>query len=858
MNSELLELRAKAFDYLFDAVVVIDSQGIIIDWNKGSEDLYGYTKAEIIGKHVSILHVPEDIDRITDEVISAVTKSGKWTGEVRMQHKTGRTGWVESMCMPLFDDDNQVIGTLGINRNITERKQAELRDKSRAHVLELITRGEPLPVILEAIARIVEQENPAMLCSILILDDAGKHLLKGTASSLPDFYTEAIHGLEIGMGVGSCGTAAFINERVIVDDIQTHPYWAPFKELARKAKLGACWSEPIRSTIGGVLGTFAIYHHDVNYPTEYDLAVIEQTARLASIAIEKKQTEEALWKSNALFSQSEAMGNMGHWTWDLVEDKLISCSDQFARIYDMTVPEALDYFISSDAVTSLIHPDDKKHFKQIVNFKGKQYKGLDTEYRLMTLAGNTRHIYERSELVLDSDGAPSQSFGTVQDITDFKKIESKLSYQASYDALTGLFNRSEFEQHTNNLLATTQKTKAEHAMCFLDLDQFKVINDTCGHFAGDELLRQLGMLLRNSVRQQDTVARLGGDEFGVLMEHCTLDQAHRGAGAILDAIKEYQFSWEGKTFRVGVSIGLIAITETSGNYTDMFKQADAACYMAKELGRNRIHVYHPDDVELAVRQGEMQWVGRINQALDENRFYLYAQPIVSLDNDNLRHYELLVRMLGEQDEIIPPGAFLPAAERYNLIERIDTWVVEHAISLMNSHPALVEQVNFISINLSGQSLTNAQFMPMVIDLIAESNVDASKICFEITETAAISNLLAASTFIAALKDLGCRFALDDFGSGLSSFGYLKNLPVDYLKIDGMFVKDMVDDPIDKAMVKSINDIGHVMGMKTIAEFVENDAIMEQLKEVGVDYVQGYGIGKPVPFHDVISRFEDHF
>ena len=397
--------------------------------------------------------------------------------------------------------------------------------------------------------------------------------------------------------------------------------------------------------MGKVLGIFAIYHKNVNYAPESDLAVIEQSARLASIAIEKKQAEEALWKSNTLFSQSEAMGNMGHWTWDLVEDKLISCSDQFARIHGMTVPEALDYFISSDALIDLTHPDDKERFRQTANFHGKQKKGLDIEYRLMTLSGDTRYIYERSELVLDHDGTPSQSFGTVQDITDFKKIESKLSYQASYDALTGLFNRAEFEQHTNSLLSTIQTDRAEHAMCFLDLDQFKIINDTCGHFAGDELLRQLGMLLLNSVRQQDTVARLGGDEFGVLMQHCTLDQAHRGAGVILDAIKEYQFSWEGNTFRVGVSIGLIAITETSGNYTDMFKQADAACYMAKELGRNRIHVYHPDDVELAARQGEMQWVGRIHLALDENRFCLYAQPIVSLDNDDLMHYELLVRML---------------------------------------------------------------------------------------------------------------------------------------------------------------------------------------------------------------------
>lgn len=444
----------------------------------------------------------------------------------------------------------------------------------------------------------------------------------------------------------------------------------------------------------------------------------------------------------------------------------------------------------------------------------------------------------------------------LSDISERKLMHEKLSYEASHDSLTGLISRYEFENRVTRLLSSVSNDPVGHAMCFLDLDQFKVINDTCGHAAGDELLRQLGRLLDNTVRKRDTLARLGGDEFGVLMEHCTLEQAHRTANNILETIMDHQFFWDGKTFRVGVSIGLVEITEAAGNFTNLFQQADAACYLAKDLGRNRIHAYHPDDTELAARHGEMQWVGRIQQALDEDRFCLYAQPIVSLDSDDVKHYEVLVRMLGEQDEIIPPGAFLPAAERYNLIEGIDTWVVEHVISLMTSHSDFVEIVTFISINLSGQSVSSAQFMLMVIALITESKIDASKICFEVTETAAISNLTAANTFIATLKDLGCRFALDDFGSGLSSFGYLKNLPVDYLKIDGMFVKDMVEDPIDKAMVKSINDIGHVMGMQTIAEFVENDAIMERLKAIGIDYAQGYGIGKPEPFSDVISQFEN--
>jgi diguanylate cyclase (GGDEF)-like protein len=389
----------------------------------------------------------------------------------------------------------------------------------------------------------------------------------------------------------------------------------------------------------------------------------------------------------------------------------------------------------------------------------------------------------------------------------------------------------------------------------MDLDQFKVVNDTCGHIAGDELLRQLSAVLQDAVRANDTLARLGGDEFGILMEQCSLQQAHRTATQIQRNIQEFQFSWEGETFQIGVSIGLVAIDETTASVTELLKHADAACYIAKDMGRNQIQVYNPDDTILERRHGEMQWVARINQALEKNRFTLYAQAIEPLGSSADMHYELLLRMIEEDGEVIPPAKFLPAAERYDLMHKLDVWVVGEALSLMSSNPDFINQVNFISINLSGQSLTHSKFLNSVIKRIEQLDFEPGKICFEITETAAISNLRAATDFINRLKNLGCHFALDDFGSGLSSFGYLKNLPVDYLKIDGVFVKDVAEDPIDHAMVKSINDIGHVMGMKTIAEFVENDAIRCMLRDLRVDYAQGYDIGRPMPFEDVLELEE---
>ncbi len=455
--------------------------------------------------------------------------------------------------------------------------------------------------------------------------------------------------------------------------------------------------------------------------------------------------------------------------------------------------------------------------------------------------------------VKDAAGDICHYIGMGEDITNEYELNDQLSFQASHDSLTGFINRFEFERRCERILSTFDQDDEEHSLCIMNLDRFKIVNDTCGHAAGDELLRQLSKILQHEVRKRDTLARLGGDEFGILMEHCSLDHAHRVATSIRNAVNDYQFIWENKNFKVGISIGLVTINSETHTLSNLLKEADTACYMSKENGRNRIHVYHAEDSEIAQHQGEMQWVARLYKAEKERRFCLYAQPIVPLDSSNDIHYELLIRMTGEDGKLIPPGAFLPAAERYNLITNIDNWVIDHTFNLLSENQEFLEQINYVSINISGHSLASLEFQRYVINKFMYLNIKPEKICFEITETAIISNLNIAKLFIKKMKAIGCQFALDDFGSGLSSFGYLKILDVDYLKIDGMFVKDIVDDPIDHAMIKSINEIGHVMGMKTIAEFVENDEIKGMLREIGVDYAQGYGIGKPMPFTDLINR-----
>jgi diguanylate cyclase (GGDEF)-like protein len=428
-----------------------------------------------------------------------------------------------------------------------------------------------------------------------------------------------------------------------------------------------------------------------------------------------------------------------------------------------------------------------------------------------------------------------------------KYAEEKINYQAAHDSLTGLISRREFESRLMNVLALSDSS-SEHALCYLDLDQFKVINDDCGHLAGDELLHQLAILLQSKVRKRDTLARLGGDEFGLLMEHCSIEEAMRVAESLRLAVEEFRFVWEKKNFSLGVSIGLVPIISGKSDVKGILGAADAACYAAKDAGRNRIHIYNPEDVDLAQRRGEMKWVTKIKDAIDEDRMRLYVQPIVPLldkgKQKNFRHYECLIRMIDEDGKVVPPGAFLPAAERYDLSVRIDQWVFDAAYAWLEERPGKSKGLTSCSVNLSGHSLGNDEFLKYIVEKLEKGTVLPSSICFEITETVAISKLSNATRFMEVLKGIGCYFALDDFGSGVSSFGYLKNLDVDFLKIDGMFIRDMVNDPIDLEMVRSINEIGHVMGKKTIAEFVENKETLACLKKLGVDYAQGFHVGKP--------------
>jgi diguanylate cyclase (GGDEF)-like protein/PAS domain S-box-containing protein len=449
---------------------------------------------------------------------------------------------------------------------------------------------------------------------------------------------------------------------------------------------------------------------------------------------------------------------------------------------------------------------------------------------------------------IHEEGRVTGAVMVFRNVAEARAVARKMDYLATHDALTGLFNRREFENRLEQSLLAARRNDTEHALCYLDLDQFKVVNDTCGHEAGDELLRQLASLLHGRIRQHDMLARLGGDEFGMLLDSCPISKALTIADQVRALVEDYRFAWGDKTFAVGVSIGLVAITAETESQSWALSAADTACYMAKDSGRNRVHVHQLHDDELNQRRSEMQWVARLNEALDQGQFVLRYQPIVAVKapDEAPEAIEILVAMQDEQGLDIPPGAFIPAAERYSLMSAIDRWVVGSVFAWLRDNRHRLDNLKRCFINLSGQSVGQEKFLDFLLAELDKGGFPTEKLCFEITETAAVANLSRAVTFIKALKSYGCRFALDDFGSGMSSFAYLKNLPLDYLKIDGNFVRDMVVDPIDRAMVQAIHQVGHVMNIGTIAEFVEQRAILDELGAIGVDYAQGYAIARPQP------------
>ncbi len=791
-----------------DTVIISRSDdGLISYVNPAFIKTFGYSAEEVLGKTVLELNFwrnPENRPSLIKEIERNGTVS---ENEIEYRAKGGHAIPM-SMSFSIIEMDGEKF-VVSIGRDITERKQAE----------DALRKSEFILTEAQRLANIGSWEWDVEEGVITWSDELFR--IMGIDPQSITLHYDSVFDYVHPEDVAAIKDA-------LADTVERHDIFYMEYRIIRP-------SGEIRTVHGQA---------EVNVG-EHD--VVRRIMGTVQDITERKQVEVALRSSEerfrALYDNNPIM------LYAVDEYGVIVSVNQFALDQ---LGYSKDELVSKPAVSITFDEDRtaaEEYLRQCFETPGST---RNWELRKTCQNGSVIYMRETARVVNDIDGRPVALI-VCEDITETRRLAEKITYQATHDALTGLVNRREFERHLKQLFDSIGRDQSEHAMCYIDLDQFKVVNDTCGHAAGDEMLRQISAVLRQGIRKRDTVARLGGDEFGVLMEHCTVDQAHRAVSSMQEAVQNFQFNWEDRVFRVGVSIGLVEITSETPTIQELLRRADAACYMAKDLGRNRVHVYCPEDIELARRHGEMQWVTRVQRALDEDRFCLFAQAIMPVEGCDHIHYELLIRLDEGDGQLIPPGAFLPAAERYSVITQLDTWVVTKALDVLISNPGFLTQISCISINLSGQSLSNLEFLDFIVTELDKSGIAGAKICFEITETAAIANLSTATTFIATLKEYGCRFALDDFGSGLSSFAYLKTLPVDYLKIDGAFVKDIVDDPIHRAMVKSINEIGHVMGMKTIAEFVENDEIMDVLRVIGVDYAQGYGIGRPQSFEALVKH-----
>jgi diguanylate cyclase (GGDEF)-like protein len=477
--------------------------------------------------------------------------------------------------------------------------------------------------------------------------------------------------------------------------------------------------------------------------------------------------------------------------------------------------------------------------------------GLDIELKVGT---GKLSVDGNASPLMDSQGELIGSMLVLRDVSLEQELTNQLVYQASHDSLTGLMSRAEFENRVKETLELSRQHDRQNALCYIDLDQFKLINDTCGHGAGDELLKRLAGVLQIQIREEDLVARLGGDEFGILLHGCNESQARNMAERVREALHDMHFKWEDKFFDVSGSIGLVMINRMSGSLAELMSAADLACYAAKDSGRDMVHVYHVDDAEIAEKFRQMQWLPRIREALNNNEFELAIQSVTSLKEGISPRiiYEFLLRWPQDDGSLISPALFIPSAERYDLMRDIDGWVIENALAAVTQLKTELQYPanQMFTINLSGQSVCDPALADFIISMLRRFGIDPLTICFEVTETVAIANFSIAIDFINRLRGLGCRFALDDFGSGLSSFSYLKRLPLDFLKIDGLFVRDMLDDPVDLAMVRTICDVAKVLKLQTIAEWVEDEATLDSLKSIGIDYAQGFHISRPT----MVSEF----
>lgn len=719
------------------------------------------------------------------------------------------------------------------HENITQRRQSEDREVHRNHVLQMLSDKEPLTAVLTAIARDVEASNPACLCSILLLEDNGSRLRIGSAPGLPDFYNEAIDGLVIGPGVGSCGTAAYTGQRIIVEDIATHPWWQPFRDLTQRAGLGACWSQPILSSSGKVLGTFAIYHRHVSAPTMADLQSIDFEAQLAALAIEKTASDAKLQLAASVFSHARE----GIMITDL-EGNIVEVNATFSRITGYSRDEVIGH---SDSILKSDH-----HTQDFYQSITESLADKDHWYGEVWSRRKSGEIYPQMvtiSAVRDRESRTINFVSLFTDITLMKEHQRQLEHIAHYDLLTGLPNRVLLADRLAQAILQSRRRERPIGVVFLDLDGFKAVNDTHGHVVGDHLLVTVAQRIKCALRESDTLARIGGDEFvAVLVD---LEHPHD-----LEPLLERMLKAAAAPVRIGdamlqvsASMGLTVYPQDEAEPELLLRHADQAMYLAKQTGKNRYHLF--DVVQDAAVKSQREGLEQIRQALLSNQFVLHYQPKVNMNSGRVIGAEALIRWQHPERGLLAPRLFLPVIEDHPLSADIGTWVIETALMQMAQWHAQGLDMP-VSVNVAARMLQGQGFVTELSQVLKRyPEVQPSWLEFEVLETSALEDITQVHRIMHASQALGVRFALDDFGTGYSSLAYLKHLPADTLKIDRSFVQGMLADPNDLAIVEGIIGLAHAFHRNLIAEGVETSAHGERLLALGCETAQGYGIARPM-------------
>ena len=953
----------------------INPDGLYTYCSPESEQILGFLPEDLVGKkHYYDLHPSKGRASFKkNSLVKIKNKEPFHSFQNQIVSKSGETLWVSTSGQAITDEQGNLLAYQGGDTDISKRKRSESREKLRTKALELMATGEPLSSILEAVVLNLEKENPAMLCSILLLTEDGQHLIKGAAPSLPNFYNEAIDCLEIGEGVGSCGTAAYTGERVIAEDLQTHPYWAVYKELTHKAKLGSCWSEPIIDSKKNVLGTFAIYHHQAQTPKSSDIQLIEQTASLASIAIEKEKTNQALDLSNKRWQF--ALEGAGGAVWEFnLKTQVNMVSNSMLSLLKIPNPNSTEEFHLLPNWSERLHPDsaeptftalskvlnnesDNFYIEQQVRRDDGHYiwllsRGIvvsrSEDKQPLLMVGSSEDITERKQaetklqlaasvfsharegiMITDVTGAiidVNQTFTSITgysreeilgqnprvlqsdrqskdfykamwkallekghwygevwncrkngevfaemltisaardtqgntkhyvalftDITTIKEHQKQLEHIAHYDVLTKLPNRALFADRLSQSIVQTNRRKLSLAVVFLDLDGFKAINDNHGHDIGDELLVTVSRRMEEALREGDTIARFGGDEFiAVLVDLEKVEDCEPVLDRLLTAASDI-ISIDQKQLQVSASIGVTIYPQDNADTDQLIRHADQAMYIAKQSGKNRYHLF--DTAYDNAVKFQRENIEGIRIALDEQQFVLFYQPKVNLKTGEIIGAEALIRWQHPERGLVPPLKFLPLIDDHFLSIEIGNWVIETALKQILSWKNQGLDMH-VSVNIGALQLQQETFTHHLSELLSRyPDVNPQHLELEVLETSALGDMSHVSSVMNASCKLGVQFALDDFGTGYSSLTHLRRLPAHLIKIDQSFVRDMLVDPEDLAIIEGVIGLAKAFQREVIAEGVETMAHGQALIKLGCHLAQGYGIAKPMPAHELPS------